>query len=158
VAVWLGKKQSGAWLFSRDAWLFLLTFFTFCYFLLLFLLVVSFVSYFLLVKGVSFVTFCYFFTGCNFDKLLFTVKKGQGEGFYSLCEGGTWKGAGWFFFYLFYCWRGGGWKLIFFSPQDVWKGGRRRGERGTFRFLEMFLSREGFTGGNFFLQVHYGTG
>jgi len=30
----------------------------------------------LLVKGVNFVTFCYFFIGCNFDKLLFTVKKG----------------------------------------------------------------------------------
>jgi len=50
----------------------------FFHFLLLFLLVVSFVSYFLLVKGVRFVTFCYFFTICNFDKLLFTVEKGQG--------------------------------------------------------------------------------
>jgi len=64
-------------------------FFHFLLLLVTFLLVVSFVSYFLLVKGVSFVTFCYFFIGCNFDKLLFTVKKGQGEGFYSLCEGGT---------------------------------------------------------------------
>jgi len=33
----------------------------FFHFLLLFLLVVSFVSYFLLVKGVRFVIFCYFF-------------------------------------------------------------------------------------------------
>ncbi len=32
----------------------------FCYFLLFFLLLVSFVSYFLLPKGVRFVTFCYF--------------------------------------------------------------------------------------------------
>jgi len=98
-------------------------------------------------KGVSFVTF---FIGCNFDKLFFTVKKGEGEGFYSLCEGGTWKGAGWFFSYLFYCWGGRGWKLMFFFSPDVWKGGRRRGERGTFRFLEMFFSREGFTRGYFF--------
>jgi hypothetical protein len=56
--------------------------------LLLFLLVISFVSYFLLVKRVRFVTFCYFFIGCNFDKLFFTVEKGQGEGFYSLCNRG----------------------------------------------------------------------
>jgi hypothetical protein len=71
--------------FSVMLWLFLLTFDTFCYFLLLFLLVGSFVSYFLLLKGVRFVTF---FTACNFDKLFFTVGKGQGEGFYSLCDGG----------------------------------------------------------------------
>jgi hypothetical protein len=31
-----------------------------------------------LLKGVRFVTFCYFFTACNFDKLFFTVEKGQG--------------------------------------------------------------------------------
>jgi hypothetical protein len=37
-------------------------------------------------------TFVTFVTACNFDKLLFTVGKGQGEGFYSLCDGG--KGAG----------------------------------------------------------------
>jgi hypothetical protein len=36
------------------------------------------------VKGVRFVTFCYFFTGCNFDKLLFTVEKGQG--LYCVCD------------------------------------------------------------------------
>jgi len=77
--------------FSVMLWLFLLTFFTFCYFLLFFLLLVSFVSYFLLSKGVRFVTFCYFFTACNFQQLLFTVEKGQGEGFYTLCDGG--KGA-----------------------------------------------------------------
>ncbi len=66
----------------------MVVFVDFCYFLLFFLLVVSFVSYFLLVKGVRFVIFCYFFTSCNFDKLFFTVEKGQGEGFYSLCDGG----------------------------------------------------------------------
>ncbi len=54
--------------------------------------------------------------------------------------------------------KGRGVEVNFFFPPDVLKGGRRRGERGTFRFLEMFLSREGFTGGNFFLQIHYGTG
>jgi hypothetical protein len=53
-------------------------FFHFLLLLLTFLLVVNFVSYFLLVKGVRFPTFCYFFTACNFDKLLFTVEKGQG--------------------------------------------------------------------------------
>jgi hypothetical protein len=58
--------------------LLLLTFFTFCYFWLLFLLLVTFVSYFLLVKGVRFVSFRYFFTACNFDKLFFTIEKGQG--------------------------------------------------------------------------------
>jgi len=63
----------------------------FFHFLLLFLLVVSFVSSFLLLKGVRFVTFCYFFTACNFDKLLFTVPGGAGFILYSLCDGG--KGA-----------------------------------------------------------------
>jgi len=33
-----------------------------------------------MLKGVWFVTFCYFFTACNFDKLLFTIEKGQGLG------------------------------------------------------------------------------
>jgi hypothetical protein len=47
----------------------------FSYFLLLFLLVVNFVNYFLLVKGVRFVTF---FTGCNFEQLLFTGPGGPG--------------------------------------------------------------------------------
>ncbi len=60
----------------------------FCYFLLLFLLDINFVSYFLLVKGVRFVTFCYFFTSCNFEQLFFTIEKGQGEGLYSLCDRG----------------------------------------------------------------------
>jgi hypothetical protein len=63
------KNQCDARLFSHDAWLFLLT-------LVTFLLVVSFVSYFLLGLGVRFVTFCYFFTSCNFQQLLFTVEKG----------------------------------------------------------------------------------
>ncbi len=66
----------------------MVVFVDFFHFLLLFLLVVSFVSYFLLVKGVRFVIFCYFFTAYNFDKLLFTVEKGQGERFYSLCDRG----------------------------------------------------------------------
>ncbi len=52
------KKECDARLFLHDAWLFLLTLVTFSYF---FLLVVSFVSYFLLGLGVRFVTFYYFF-------------------------------------------------------------------------------------------------
>ncbi len=71
----MGKIHSSAGLFRASAGLFLLTFFTFSYFFLLF---VSFVIYFLLLKGVRFVIFYYFFTACNFDKLLFTVEKGQG--------------------------------------------------------------------------------
>ncbi len=59
-------------MFLHSVGLFLLIFFTFCYFFLLF---VTFISYFLLLKGVRFVTF---FTTCNFQQLLFTVEKGQG--------------------------------------------------------------------------------
>jgi hypothetical protein len=69
------KKECDARLFLHDAWLFLLTLVTFSYF---FLLVVSFVSYFLLGLGVRFVTFCYFFTSCNFQQLLFTWSGGPG--------------------------------------------------------------------------------
>ncbi len=57
----------------------------FCYFLLLFLLVVSFVSYFLLVKGVRFVTFLLVVTLINYFLL---GQEGQGEGLYSLCDRG----------------------------------------------------------------------
>ncbi len=80
--------------FSVMLWLLLLTFFIFWYFRLLFLLLISFVNYILLLKGVRFVTFYYFFTGYNFDKLLFTLEKGQGERFYSLCDKGLERGAG----------------------------------------------------------------
>ncbi len=58
------------------------------HFLLLFLLVVSFVNYFLLLKRVMFVIFCYFFIACNFHKLLFTGPGGPGFIFYSLWDGG----------------------------------------------------------------------
>ncbi len=109
-------------------------------------------------KGVSFVTFCYFFTGCNFDKLLFTVKKGQGSGSIHCARGELERVQVDFFFIRFTVEGEGGGSFFFFFLPVVCKGGRRWGERGTFRFLEMFLSREGFTGGNFFLQVHYGTG
>ncbi len=49
---------------------------------------------------------------------------------------------------------------VFFFPRYM-KGGRRRGERDTFRvFWKCFFhceeAREGFTGG-IFLQIHYGT-
>ncbi len=53
-------------------------FFHFLLLVVIFLLLVTFVSYFLLLKGVRFVTFCYFFIACNFHKLLFTIEKGQG--------------------------------------------------------------------------------
>ncbi len=49
------------------------------HFLLLFLLFVTFVNYFCTVEGSLFVTFCYFFTTCNFHKLLFTIERGQGN-------------------------------------------------------------------------------
>jgi hypothetical protein len=73
---------------TRYAWLFLLTFFTFCYFLLLFLLLVKFGNYFLLSKGVRFVTFSTFFFASDYDKLLFTGPRGPGFMFYSLWDGG----------------------------------------------------------------------
>ncbi len=79
------KKHSGAWLFERSD---VVVFVDFSYFLLLFLLVVNFISYFLQAKGVRFVTF---FTTCNFHKLLFTGPRGPGLILYSLCDGG--KGA-----------------------------------------------------------------
>ncbi len=60
----------------------------FSYFLLLFLLFVSFVSYFLLGLGVRFVIFCYFFTARKFPKLLFTRPGGPGFILYSLWDGG----------------------------------------------------------------------
>jgi len=61
--------------------------------------VVSFVSYFLLVKGVRFVTF---FTGYNLDKLLFTAEKGQGLYWVHCAKGG--KGCNLIFFlFFFYC-------------------------------------------------------
>jgi len=58
----------------------------FSYFLLFFLLVVSFVNYFLLLKGVRFITICYFFTAGNYDKLFFT---GPGELLGFIVQGGT---------------------------------------------------------------------
>ncbi len=58
--------------------LFLLTFFTVCYFLLLFLLLVTSVNYFFIIEGSFFVTF---FTVCNFHKLLFSIERGKGNCF-----------------------------------------------------------------------------
>jgi hypothetical protein len=135
----------------------------FSYFLLLFLLGVSFVSYFLLGLGVRFVTFCYFFTSCNFEQLLFTGPGGPGWRVVFIVRGGNLGGCRLIFLFYFYCWRGGGWKLMFFFPPDIWKGGRRRGERGTFRiFWECFFhcgeGREGFTRGNFLYKFIMGRG
>ncbi len=47
---------------------------------------------------------------------------------------------------------------MFFFPQMYEKVEGGRGKRVHLGFLEMFFSREGFTRGNFFLQIHYGTG
>jgi len=60
-AVWPPKTNHSAGLFVRSAGLFLLTFFTFCYFLLHFLLLVTSVIYFFTIEGSLFVTICYFF-------------------------------------------------------------------------------------------------
>jgi hypothetical protein len=75
----------------RNAGLFSLTFFTFCYF---FLLLVTFVNYFFTVEGSLFVTF---FTTCNCHKLLFTIERGNGNCciIFIHCSGGG--GAFWFF-------------------------------------------------------------
>jgi hypothetical protein len=112
-----------------------LIFFTFCYFLLLFLLLVTFVNYFFTVQGSLFVTFCYFFTACNFHELFFIVEKGKGNCFiiFIHCSGGRGvprfsffknllllKGRGgtsFFFFFLLHltCGRSRGSGLVFFS-------------------------------------------
>jgi hypothetical protein len=96
-----GHNAGGWWLFDQEKkamvpgclsimlWLFLLTLVTFCYFLLLFLLFVNFGSYFLLSKGVRFVTFSTFFTAGNYDKLLFTRPR-ELLGF--IVQGGNLKG------------------------------------------------------------------
>jgi len=79
-------------------WLFLLIFFTFCYFLiahnfckLLFIIERGKVCYFLLL----------FFTACNFDKLFFIMLGGAGFILYSLCDGG--KVHLDFSIFFFYC-------------------------------------------------------
>ncbi len=74
-------------------------------------------------KGVSFVTFCYFFTGCNFDKLLFTGPRGPRFIFFSLWDRG--KGCTFTFFLHFFYYLGGGRGLevdVFFFPSlKMWK-------------------------------------
>ncbi len=128
-AVWPLKTYCSAGLFSHSAGLFLLTFFTFCYSSLLFLLLVSFVSYFLLLKGVRFVIFCYFllllvilinyFLPLKRAKVYILFIARQGKGCTLI-----------FFLFFFLLLRGKGWRLMFFFSLDIWKGGRRRGERG----------------------------
>jgi hypothetical protein len=75
-------------------------FFDFFHFLLLFKLFVTFVSYFLLLKGVRFITFS-FFTACNFQQLLFTVEKGQGL-YYIHCVMGELERVHLDFFFSFF--------------------------------------------------------
>jgi len=43
---------------------------------------------------------------------------------------------------------------MFFFPRNIWVGGRRRGERGT--FFHCGEAREGLSGGNFFYKVIMG--
>jgi len=77
-------------LFEHNAGLFLLTSFHFLLLFVTFLLLVTFVNYFFTIQGSLFVIFCYFFTTCNFHKLLFIVEKGQGNCFiiFIHCSGG----------------------------------------------------------------------
>jgi len=49
-------------------------------------------------------------------------------------------------------------EVIFFFPQMYEKVEGGGGKGVHLGFLEMFFTREGFTRGNFFLQIHYGTG
>jgi hypothetical protein len=68
--VWPPKTDRSAGLFVRSAGLFLLTFFTFCYFLLHFLLLVTSVIYFFTIKGSLFVTFLLLVIFINYFLLL----------------------------------------------------------------------------------------
>ncbi len=65
-----------------------------------------------------------------------------------------------FFLFLFTIEGEGGGGVCFFFPRDIWVGGRRRGERGTFWVLRCFFhcgeAREGLSGGNFFYKVIMG--
>jgi hypothetical protein len=76
--------------------------------------VVSFVSYFLLGLGVRFITFLVVVTFINYFLLL---RRARGWRVLFIVRWGKFRG----------------WKFFFFFLPDVWKGGRRRGERGTFR-------------------------
>jgi hypothetical protein len=81
-------------------------------------------------KGVNFVTFCYFFTAGNFHKLLFIVERGKG--LYSIHRATGERVHLDFFPSLFLLLRGRGVEVnVFFSPIRMkrWK----EGERGTFR-------------------------
>ncbi len=64
----------------------------------IFLLLVTFINYFLLLRKAKGIILLY---------LLHCLKGAS---------------APWFFFYFFYCWRGGGWRLMFFSPLYIWSG------------------------------------
>ncbi len=73
-------------------------FFWFFSLFVIFLLLVTFVNYFLLLKVHCLLLFVTFFTACNFHKLLFIAERGQGNCFiiFIHCSGGG--GAPWFFF------------------------------------------------------------
>jgi hypothetical protein len=86
--------------------------------------------------GVRFVTFCYFFSGCNFEQLLFTTAGGAWFILYSLCDGG--KGVGWFFFFFFLILEREGVEVnVFFCLHLTC--GRRKG-KGFFFFFNFVFS------------------
>jgi hypothetical protein len=79
----------------------------------IFLLLVNFGSYFLLSKGVRFVTFCTFFTAGNYDKLFFT---GPGELLCFIVQGGNLKGCTLIFYFFIVEGGGGGGMEFFYGP------------------------------------------
>jgi hypothetical protein len=97
---------------------FLLTFFTFCYFLLLFLLPVTFWNYFLLLKVQCLLLFLLLVTFINY---FFYCWKRPGESFTYISSLFRGRGCALIFYFLFFnCWGrgggGGGWRLVFFFP------------------------------------------
>jgi hypothetical protein len=109
------KRVHREGLFSRNGGLFLLTFFTFCYFLLLFLLLITFISYFFTTEtGVRFFTFLLFVTFINYFLLLRRAKVYR----VFIVQGGELKNVQVDFFpsIFFYCQGGGGWRSTFFFP------------------------------------------
>jgi len=104
----------------------------------IFLLLVNFISYFLLLKqGQSLLFFVTFFTVCNFFKLLFTVEKGQG--LYCIhCARGERVRLD-FFPFLFFLLKGRGVEVnVFFSPRYM-KRWKEEGGKGYIFILEMFF-------------------
>ncbi len=78
----------------------------------------KFCKLFFTLKGVRFVTFCYFFIACNFHKLFFTVEKGQG--LYCIhCARGERVQVDFFLSFFFLLLRGKGVKVNVFFSLDI---------------------------------------